>query len=136
MIDDDGEIRAAYDKARLVPFGEYLPFRSLLDAVGISQLVAIPAASRRARARAPLTVPGAPPFQPLICYEVIFPGDVIEPGNRPGWMLNVTNDAWYGGTPGPYQHFLQARVRAVEEGLPLVRAANSGISAVVDAHGR
>jgi apolipoprotein N-acyltransferase len=67
---------------------------------------------------------------------VIFPGAVLEPGKRPGWLVNVTNDAWYGATPGPYQHLLQARVRAVEEGLPLVRAANSGISAIVDPHGR
>ena len=73
---------------------------------------------------------------PLICYEAIFPGAVIEPSTRPGWLVNVTNDAWYGDTPGPYQHFLEASVRAVEEGLPLVRAANSGISAVVDSHGR
>jgi apolipoprotein N-acyltransferase len=83
-----------------------------------------------------LTAPGAPPFGPLICYEAIFPSAVLAPGERPRWLVNVTNDAWYGNTPGPYQHFLQARVRAVEEGLPLVRAANSGISAIVDGYGR
>jgi apolipoprotein N-acyltransferase len=81
-------------------------------------------------------VPGVPPFGPLICYEAIFPGSVIEPGVRPAWLLNVTNDGWFGDTPGPRQHFQQARLRAVEEGVPMVRAANSGISAIIDPYGR
>jgi apolipoprotein N-acyltransferase len=136
VIDDGGEIRAAYDKVHLVPFGEYLPFGDIFRGLGLRQLIALPggfAAGQRLRT---VDVPGAPPMGPLICYEIIFPGAVIEPANRPGWLLNVTNDGWYGNTPGPYQHFLQARVRAVEEGLPLVRAANTGISAIVDARGR
>jgi apolipoprotein N-acyltransferase len=89
-------------------------------------------------------VPGAPPASPLICYEIIFPDDVVDISEkrvvdiseRPGWLLNITNDAWFGSSAGPYQHFHQARVRAVEQGLPLVRAANTGISAMVDPYGR
>ncbi|HVY19209.1 MAG TPA: apolipoprotein N-acyltransferase [Bauldia sp.] len=136
-IDDAGEIRAAYDKVHLVPFGEYLPFASLLRAVGIRQAIAAPVGFSPGQTLRTLSVPGTPPFAPLICYEIIFPGAVVAPGPvRPQWMLNVTNDAWFGRTPGPYQHLEQARVRAVEEGLPLVRAANAGISAIVDAHGR
>jgi apolipoprotein N-acyltransferase len=135
VIDDRGEIRGAYDKVHLVPFGEYLPWRSLFDAMGIRQLVELPGgftAGTRART---LRLPDGPAFAPLICYEIIFPGAVVDHNDRPSFLLNVTNDGWYASTPGPYQHFLQARVRAVEEGLPLVRAANSGISAVVDASG-
>jgi apolipoprotein N-acyltransferase len=83
-----------------------------------------------------LTVPRAPAASPLICYEIIFPDEVVETGERPGWLLNVTNDAWFGSSAGPYQHFHQARVRAIEQGLPLARAANTGISAVIDPYGR
>lgn len=136
VIGDQGEILAAYDKVHLVPFGEYLPFRSFLGALGLRQLIALPQGFSPGQRLRTLAIPHAPPFGPLICYEIIFPGAAVEPGNRPGWLVNVTNDAWYGNTPGPYQHFLEARVRAVEEGLPLVRAANSGVSAIIDPHGR
>jgi apolipoprotein N-acyltransferase len=83
-----------------------------------------------------ITVPGAPVALPLICYEVVFPGAVAPPGDRAGWIVNVTNDGWFGISTGPYEHFQQSRVQAIEEGLPLVRAANTGVSAVIDPLGR
>jgi apolipoprotein N-acyltransferase len=83
-----------------------------------------------------LRLPGLPPVSPLICYEVIFPGQVTAPGPRPGWLVNVTNDAWFGTSSGPYQHFAMARLRAAEQGLPVIRAANTGISGAIDAYGR
>jgi apolipoprotein N-acyltransferase len=136
VVDDGGSIVAAYDKVHLVPFGEYLPLRGFFERLGLRQLVAIPEGFSPGASRMTLTLPGAAPFAPLICYEIIFPGAVLATGPRPGFILNLTNDTWFGDTPGPYQHFQQARVRAVEEGLPLVRAANSGISAIVDRYGR
>src|SRR4029078_9392002 len=83
-----------------------------------------------------MDIPGARNMLPLICYEAIFPGEAVPAGERPGWLVNVTNDGWFGISSGPYQHFQRARVRAIAEGLPLVRAANTGISAVVDPVGR
>jgi len=83
-----------------------------------------------------LPIPGAPPASPLICYEIIFPDDVTDKTKRAGWLLNITNDAWFGSSAGPYQHFHQAQVRAVEQGLPVARAANTGISAIIDGYGR
>jgi apolipoprotein N-acyltransferase len=132
-VDPKGNVVVSYDKFHLVPFGEYVPLRWLLpiDKItpGMTDFSAGPGPKT-------LEVPGAPPVSPLICYEAIFPGAVTEDGKRPGWLLNVTNDAWFGESAGPYQHFFSARVRAVEEGLPLVRAANTGISAVIDPYGR
>jgi apolipoprotein N-acyltransferase len=136
VIDHNGAILAKYDKLHLVPFGEYLPFQDTLERLGLTQLAHIPGGFVPGARRLKIALPGAPEVLPLICYEIIFPGEAIPPGERPGWLLNVTNDAWFGMSPGPYQHFQQARVRAVEEGLPLVRAANNGISAVVDPLGR
>lgn len=135
-IDHDGAILGIYDKVHLVPFGEYLPFQPLLERLGLMQLTKVAGGFLAGDRRRLMRVPGAPDLLPLICYEVVFPG-VRPPGEpRPGWMLNLTNDAWFGISTGPYQHFQQARVRAIEEGLPLVRAANNGISAVVDPSGR
>jgi apolipoprotein N-acyltransferase len=98
--------------------------------------VHIPGGFEPSERRTTLSIPGLPPVAATICYEAIFPGEILPSGPRPSLILNVTNDAWFGRTPGPYQHFAQARLRAVEEGLPLVRAANTGISAVVDPYGR
>ena len=128
-----------YDKRHLVPFGEYMPFAGLLERAGVTQMVDIPGGFEPGSGRRVLHVPGLPDAMPLICYEAIFPnelGDLLTGAARPGWLLNVTDDAWFGLTPGPYQHYAQARLRAIELGLPLVRDANSGISAVIDGFGR
>jgi len=102
----------------------------------LRQLTKVPGGFVAGDRRRLITVPGAPPALPLICYEIIFPDAVVPRGERPGWIVNVTNDGWFGISSGPYQHFQQARLRAIEEGLPVVRAANTGISAVVDPLGR
>src|SRR5215469_16097473 len=132
-LNSEGEIVARYDKAHLVPFGEYVPFR---DALPLQKIT--PGTVDYSAGAGPRTIAlsGLPRFAPLICYEVIFPGAVVDEHDRPAWILNVTNDAWYGQSSGPYQHFAIARTRAVEEGLPLVRAANNGVSGVVDPLGR
>ena len=136
VIDDKGEVLDTYDKIHLVPFGEYLPFQDFLEGLGFMQLTGVRGGFSEGAGPRLLPVPRAPAASPLICYEIIFPDDVTDPATRPGWLLNVTNDAWFGTSAGPYQHFHQAQVRAVEQGLPLVRAANTGISAVVDPYGR
>ncbi len=135
LIAIDGEARdvAVYDKARLVPFGEYVPLRPLL---AFTQVTGGRFDFSRGPGPRTLSVEGLPSFSPLICYEIIFPGRVVGSGLRPQWLLNVTNDGWFGDSAGPHQHFAAARMRAVEEGLPVVRAANSGISAVIDPFGR
>jgi apolipoprotein N-acyltransferase len=132
-VDAKGDIVAAFDKFHLVPFGEYVPLRGVLPINKITPGTVDFSAGPGPRT---IALPGLPPASPLVCYEAVFPGEVTDPASRPGWLLNVTNDAWYGFTSGPFQHFAIARTRAVEEGLPLVRAANNGISAVVDPYGR
>jgi apolipoprotein N-acyltransferase len=136
VIDHDGSIVSIYNKVHLVPFGEYLPFQRFLEAIGLQQLTKLPGGFSAGDRRRPISVPGAPPALPLICYEAIFPDELMPDGPRPDWMVNVTNDGWFGISSGPYQHLQQARVRAVEQGLPMVRAANTGISAVIDPLGR
>ncbi len=130
-VGPDAEVVVGYDKHHLVPFGEYMPLGGLVPiriVVGGMDFSAGPGP-------ATLAPPGIPPFSPLICYEVIFPGRVAA-RPRPAWLLNVTNDAWFGMSAGPYQHLAAARLRAVEEGLPLLRAAQTGISAAFDGRGR
>lgn len=136
VLDHEGAITQTYDKVHLVPFGEYLPFQDRLEAMGLEAITRQRGGFSAGDRRRTLQVAGAPPVGILICYEVIFPGAVTAPDLRPQWLLNLTNDAWFGITPGPYQHLHQTAVRAVEEGLPVVRAANSGISAVIDPYGR
>jgi apolipoprotein N-acyltransferase len=136
VVGDDGAILSTYDKLHLVPFGEFLPLQAFLESLGFQQLTRVRGGFTPGALRRSLNIPRLPPASPLICYEVIFPGQALPEGARPTWLLNVTNDAWFGNTPGPHQHFAQSRLRAIEEGLPLVRAANNGISAVVDPLGR
>ena len=136
VIDDKGEVLDGYDKIHLVPFGEYLPFQDLMESLGIFQLTGVRGGFSAGTGSRLLSVPGAPQARALICYEIIFPDEISNDGPRPGWLLNVTNDAWFGGSAGPYQHFHQAQLRAVEQGLPVVRAANTGISAIIDPYGR
>lgn len=131
-LDDNGEVVGGYDKFHLVPFGEYMPLRNWLP---LSRIVPGIGDFHRGPGPRTLLLPGAPALSPLICYEAIFPGQALDASARPGWLLNVTNDAWFGESSGPHQHFASARFRAVEEGLPLIRAANTGISAIVDGHG-
>jgi apolipoprotein N-acyltransferase len=132
-IDKNAEIVATYDKFHLVPFGEYVPFRRWL---GFTKLTAGRTDFSAGTGPKTIRISGLPPFTPLICYEIIFPDKVTETNSSARWLLNVTNDAWFGTSSGPYQHFAMARLRSVEQGLPLVRAANTGISAVTDAYGR
>ena len=120
-----------------MPFGEYLPLEPVLTAIGLSKLThGLGAFDKGPLPRPLMTIPGLPPAGSLICYEVLFPGEVIDDANRPAVLFNLTNDGWFGDTSGPRQHFHQTRVRAVEEGLPIVRVANNGISATIDGHGR
>ncbi len=135
-IDNRGKIVGAADKVHLVPFGEYLPFEHFLRRLGLQEVVEMPGGFTAGKARHALDVKDGQSFLPLICYEAIFPDELGYEGRKASAIINVTNDAWYGDTPGPYQHFRQAQIRAVEQGLPLIRAANNGVSGIVDAYGR
>jgi apolipoprotein N-acyltransferase len=130
-----GQLLSSYDKFHLVPFGEFMPFEETLRKLGVTRLVGFPGSFAAGDGPHTYNIPGAPDAGPLICYEILFPGAVI--GNRrPGWLVNVTDDSWFGPWAGPAQHLMAARVRAIEEGLPVVRSANTGISAVIDPLGR
>jgi apolipoprotein N-acyltransferase len=137
-----GELKVIglYDKHRLVPFGEYMPFDSVASRWGIKQFVHVGDGFTPGPPPRPLNVAGLPLFQPLICYESLFPGFTRDgaqaAGARPSWIVNISNDAWFGQATGPRQHLNIASYRAIEEGLPMVRATPTGISAVIDAHGR
>lgn len=133
ILDDLAEIKGYYDKFHLVPFGEFVPFR---DIIPLDKIVPIGSDIVRGDGLKTMFIPKAPPAGPLVCYEAIFSGQVARLDKRPSWLINVSNDAWYGLSAGPYQHFDMARLRSIEEGLPMARAANNGISAVIDGYGR
>ena len=134
---DDGQLASVYDKIHLVPFGEYLPMQTTLESIGLEQLTRWRGGFNVGPNPRPLlSIPGLPPVAGLICYEAIFPAEIVQGDKRPGLIINVTNDGWFGDTTGPWQHFHQSRVRAVEEGLPVIRSANNGVSAIIDGYGR
>jgi apolipoprotein N-acyltransferase len=137
VLRPDGSAAAVYDKHHLVPFGEYIPFAAAVARLGLPGLDAL-AGAGFSDGPGPRVVAasGVPAFLPLICYEAIFPHGLRAPGGRPEWLVQVTNDAWFGEVAGPYQHLAQARLRAIEQGLPLARAANTGVSAMIDPRGR
>ena len=135
MVQGDA-VLAAYDKHKLVPFGEFLPLSGLLRRLGLDELTNLPGGFEPGPGPSVVEVAGVPAFAPLICYESIFARLLYPRDNRPGWLLNITNDGWFGDSSGPRQHLAQARLRAIETGLPLVRSANTGISAVIDPAGR
>jgi apolipoprotein N-acyltransferase len=134
-ITGNGTIEAVYDKVRLVPFGEFLPFSRWLDPIGIRRFITAPQGFAAGEQSPVIEIPGIPPFVPLICYEAIFPEQARRSGSAE-WLLNVTNDAWFGESSGPFQHLVQAQFRAIETGMPMVRIANTGITAIFDGYGR
>jgi apolipoprotein N-acyltransferase len=134
-IAPDGRLLARYDKAHLVPYGEYLPLRPILSAVGLSRLAPGDLDFDPGPGPRTLDIPGLGAVGFQLCYEIIFSGEVVEPARRPAFIFNPSNDAWFGAW-GPPQHLAQARLRALEEGLPVVRATPTGISAIIDSEGR
>lgn len=140
VLNHQGDIKGTYDKHHLVPFGEYIPLRrwleELLPKYKIRKITSGILDFDEGTGPKTFHIDGIPSFSPIICYEAIFPGQVTSDHDRPKWLLQVTNDIWFGTSMGPYQHFQIARMRAIEEGLPLVRVANSGISGVIDPYGR
>jgi apolipoprotein N-acyltransferase len=135
-IDGNGSVTGHYDKWRLVPGGEFLPLAWLLEPLGFSKIANLPESFTAGDGPHSLSIGTSGLAGPLICYEAIFPDNIGDATKRPHWLVNVTNDGWFGKSVGPWQHLAQARMRAIEQGLPLVRAANTGISAVIDPVGR
>ncbi len=139
LTDEGGDglrVAGVYDKYRLVPFGEYLPAGGLMGALGVRSLTHMPTDFSAGPLPAPIDIPGAPRAQPLICYESLYPGFTPGGGERPGWIVNISNDAWFGRTSGPLQHLNLASYRAIETGLPVVRSTPTGVSAMIDPWGR
>jgi apolipoprotein N-acyltransferase len=136
VYNQDGETIATYQKAHLVPLGEYLPLRSLLEPLGLNRLVPGAIDFTPGPGARTLQLDDAPSVGPMICYEMIFAGDIVSRKTRPAWLLNISNDAWFGVSSGPHQHLAQGRMRSIEYGLPMVRSTPTGISAVIDSHGR
>ncbi len=134
------DVTGVYDKYRLVPFGEYLPAEQVLQPLGFKDLTHIGDSYSAGALPAGIAPAGMPPVLPLICYESLFPDLVRDAvrrsARRPQWIVNVSNDSWFGVTSGPLQHLNQASYRAIEEGLPIVRSTPTGVSAVIDAYGR
>ncbi len=136
-VGSDAEVLGIYDKQHLVPFGEMLPMDSLLTSLGVRTMIALPGGFTPGDSEERImALDGLAPFVPMICYETIFPAEIMRRAGVGEWMVQVTNDAWFGNWIGPYQHFAMARVRAIERGLPLARSANTGISAIIDGYGR
>lgn len=135
LIDSAGQVVGTYDKTHLVPFGEYIPFRKYLPE-WVRPLTNTVADFGQGRKYQTIKPENFAEFAPLICYEIIFSGQIVRKENKPKWMVLLTNDGWYGDSAGPYQHLAAAQMRAVEEGITIVRSANNGISAVIDAYGR
>lgn len=135
-LDQRGGLVSIYDKSHLVPFGEYFPYSEYLSGLGMRGLASNLQGFSAGAGPEVVTTFGLPSYLPLICYEAIFPYAVRSGSNRPEFLLHMTNDAWFGDYIGPYQHLTQVQFRAIEQGLPVARAANTGVSAVIDPYGR
>ncbi|MGB7317950.1 MAG: apolipoprotein N-acyltransferase [Planktotalea sp.] len=136
LLRADGQVGQVYDKHHLVPFGEYLPLGTVLSRLGMSTLTETFGGFAAGQGPELIDLGPIGTALPLICYEAVFPDQMQSPEGRPAFLLHVTNDAWFGTWSGPYQHLVQAQFRAIEQGLPLLRSANTGITAAIDAHGR
>ncbi len=135
VINENGQVAAYYHKSHLVPFGEYIPLREYLPSF-IRPVANVIGAFGKGNGPETIKLSGLPSFGGVICYEVIFPHEIVDGDNRPDFLINLTNDGWYGNSAGPYQHWVAAKMRAVEEGVVVLRAANNGISGLINAYGK